>query len=84
MILMLAVFLAGCTENDLAKNFGGTMALNVECGQKIVNVTWKNDDLWYLTRAMRTDEQPETLTFKAESSFGVWEGTVLVVESTCK
>lgn len=37
--------------------------------------------LWYLTRPMRDDEKPETHTFKADTEWGVFEGTVTIVES---
>ena len=34
-----------------------------------------------LTRPMRDDEEPETHTFQQSSEFGVFEGTVTIVES---
>ena len=37
--------------------------------------------LWYLTRPMREEEEPETHTFQQSSEFGILEGTVTVVES---
>ena len=40
----------------------------------------EEDSLWYLTRPMRKDEEAETHTFQQSSEFGVFEGTVIVVE----
>lgn len=40
-----------------------------------------DDSLWYLTRPMRDDEEPETHTFQQSSEFGVFEGTVTIIES---
>ena len=40
--------------------------------------------MWYLTRPMRDDEEPETHTFQQSSEFGVFEGTVTIVESVVK
>ena len=59
----------------------GDMTLELEPGQKLEMITWKEDSLWYLTRPMRDDEEPETHTFQQSSEFGVFEGTVTIVES---
>ena len=37
--------------------------------------------MWYLTRPMRDDEEPETHTFQQSSEFGVFEGTVTIIVS---
>lgn len=58
------------------------MTLKLEPGEKLEEITWKDDNnLWYLTRPMREDEEPETHTFKQSSEFGVFEGTVTIVET---
>ena len=72
---------ASCTENARVKSFGGTGDINLPQGQKLVNVTWKETQIWYLTRKMRADETPETYQFQEESSWGVVEGTYLIHES---
>lgn len=36
--------------------------------------------IWYLTRPMHEDETAETYEFKQDSSYGVFEGTVTIVE----
>ena len=70
-----------CTENSRVKHFGGTGDINLPQGQKLVNVTWKETQIWYLTRKMRADETPETYQFQEESSWGVVEGTYIIHES---
>jgi hypothetical protein len=75
------LLLASCTENQRAKSFGGTSTMNLTKGEKLVNVTWKGDEIWYLTRPMKSDESPETYTYREESSLGVIEGTVIIKES---
>ncbi len=35
----------GCTDNQKAKNWGGTAKVDVANGQKLINVTWKEDNL---------------------------------------
>lgn len=67
--------------NPIARKLGGTVTVNLENNRKLVNVSWKKDDsLWILTRKMRKDEEAETYEYKEDSTFGVIEGTVVVIE----
>ena len=70
-----------CTENTRAKAWGGSMTINLEQNQKLVNVTWKDADMWILTRPMRAGETNETYYFKEKSTFGVMEGQITIIES---
>ena len=82
LLIILAMFmLTGCTEQTITKEFGGDMTINLEPGQKLEEITWKDDNLWYVTRPMRDDEFAETHTFQESSEFGLIEGTVYIVES---
>ena len=82
-IILLAIMglcLTGC--QNTTKNFGGSMTIELPKGQKLEEITWKDDtDLWYLTRPMREDEIAETHTFQESSEFGVLEGTVTIIET---
>ena len=80
-IVLAAAFLTSCTQNEMAKNFGGSMTINLPANQKLVNVTWKDNEVWYLARPMKADETPETWTFQEKSSYGIQEGTITLVES---
>jgi hypothetical protein len=80
-IATVALFTTSCTQNARVKSFGGTGDINLPQGQKLVNVTWKETQVWYLTRPMHKDETPETYRFQEESSWGVVEGTYLIHES---
>lgn len=80
IVLVVSVFIQSCTENMKAKNFGGSAEVSLPANQKLVNVTWKDDDLWYITRPMHPTDSAETYTFHEESSFGVWEGTYTIKE----
>lgn len=70
--------LVGCHE--VTRYYGGTMTLDLPEGQKLEEITWKDNDLWYLTRPMRENEKPETHVFKADTEWGVFEGQVIVRE----
>jgi hypothetical protein len=65
----------------MSRKFGGSTTINLEKGQKLVEATWKENSLWYLTEPMDSDYVPKTKTFKEDSNFGVLEGTVTFVES---
>lgn len=63
-----------------AKNFGGSYTEILPKGQKLVNVTWKKENLWCLTRPMKKGEEAETYTFKQNNDLGIMEGTVTIKE----
>ena len=81
IVTLLSIpLLISCTENSRAKNFGGEAEITLPKGRKLVNVTWKENELWYLTRKAREGELPETLSFEENSSFGILEGKVTFIE----
>jgi hypothetical protein len=73
--------LVSCTDNQSARTWGGETTVNLPRGQHIILATWKDDDLWYLTRPLQEGEEPVTYTFQESSSWGMMEGTVYFVES---
>jgi hypothetical protein len=80
VILIAAVMLNGCTKQGRAFYTGGKMSLDLPVGKKLVMVSWKDGDLWYLVRPYREGETPETYTYAAKTAYGVWEGEVTLVE----
>jgi hypothetical protein len=70
-----------CTENSRARNWGGNITIKLDSDTKLVNATWRDNDLWVLTRQMRLDETPETYKFSEKSHFGVLQGEILFVET---
>ncbi len=84
LLALLVLGLFGCTENVRARQYGGTTKIVLPCDTKLVTATWKEGNLWYLTRVMRAGEEPETQSFIEESSLGLLNGKVLFGESTCK
>lgn len=78
-VMVIALSIDGCSH-AVTKNFGGEMTIELEPGQKLEAVTWKEDSLWILTRPMRDDEVPETHTFYEDAEFNVLEGKVTIVE----
>ena len=80
IIFIMSILLSGCQYT--AKEWGGDVIVTLKPGEKLEEITWKNDSLWYLTRPMRDDEEAETHVFKQSSNFGVFEGTVTIIEKS--
>ena len=81
-VLATIVFvLLGCSGcNMMAKSYGGTTSVDLPTGQKLTEVTWKDNSLWYLTRPMREEEEAETWIFQEKSNSGIMEGKVILKE----
>lgn len=76
---LMATMLTGC--QGATKSFGGSMTIELEPNTKLELITWKDNSLWYCTRPMREDDIAETHTYQQQSEFGVFEGTVTIVET---
>ena len=76
-----AMCISGCTAQQAAKNYGGSTTIELPVNQKLEENTWKDDSLWYLIRPMTENDIVETHTFQQSSSFGIFEGTVTIIES---
>lgn len=79
IVSVLILSLNGCQTTT--KNWGGNTTLELEPNEKLEEITWKDDSLWYLTRTMTENDIAEIHVFKQSSNWGVLEGTVTIVES---
>ena len=75
--------LTGCT-NSCARQWGGTEELYLPEGKKLINVSWKKNDLWILTRDMKENEEPEVYEYIESSNFGIFEGKIIIKEQSKK
>lgn len=83
MVIAVLIFVStvsSCTKNQRVKKFGGKATIELPAGQKLIHATWKDDNLWYLTRQMSPKDSAETYTFQEKSSFGMIEGTYIIKE----
>jgi len=78
---IICIALTSCTEQQRTREFGGKMEIRLPAGQELMEVTWKENDIFYLTRPMAPDYVPVTKTFQESSSWGVMESTVLFIET---
>lgn len=83
MFLLVVFAAASCTENSRARNFGDTADIEVPCGQKVSNITWKKDQLWYSTVKAEKGYIFKTHNFREESSWGLLEGNYILKEKPC-
>ncbi len=79
-LLFVLVAITGC-EQTVSRNFGGSITITLKPGEKLIEATWKDDDIWYLTEPMDSDYIPKTKVFKESSVWGVLNGTVTFIES---
>ena len=78
MLLALMVSLTACTSNTSARYYGGTTTINLDHNRKFIDITWKDDNLWVLTKPMTEDDIAETYRFE-EDCFVEWLiGLILV------
>jgi hypothetical protein len=81
IIIIASIMFTGCTSNERAKNLGGTMTIELNSGEKLIDVTWKENSLWYMTKPMKEGDVAETYTFRENSPYGIIQGTVIFVET---
>jgi hypothetical protein len=79
LFITILIITVGCTDNQRARKWGGTENINLETGERVLNVTWKQDDLWILTKQEPT-KPPTTYEFREKSSFGIMEGKIVINE----
>lgn len=80
VLFALLLSLGSCTENQRAKKYGGTATIELPAGEKLIVATWKDADLWYLTRERHPGEAIESYTFNEKSNYGILEGTYIIKE----
>lgn len=74
-ILIIATFiflLTSCTDNRMAREFGGSESVKLPEHRILVNCTWKESNLWLLTKDTLTNK----MYFNEKSSWGVLEGQI--------
>jgi len=77
---IICVF-TSCTQQAVSRQFGGTVTIKLDPGEKLVEATWKDDNLWYLVEPMDSNYIPTTKVFKENASFGIMNGKVIFIET---
>lgn len=82
IILILLLFIGcctSCTENDMARNHGGTAKIKLEKDQRLITCSWKESSLWYLY-VIDSTITPRTFFYHEKAPYGTVEGTFIIVE----
>lgn len=74
MVTGIVLLVASCTDNERARRFGGTEQVELKPNEVVLNVTWKENEMWICTK----DTTTNTVYFREKSSWGVMEGTVIL------
>lgn len=73
LILSLSLFLTSCTANQMARNYGGEETVKLPANEVFINATWKDHDLWYLTK----DTLQNKYYLREKSSYGLMQGKII-------
>jgi hypothetical protein len=72
LVFIVLFSLLSCTENQRARNFGGTETVDLPKNRILLTATWKQDDLWILSKDTLTNQ----VFFNEKSNWGVLNGTI--------
>lgn len=82
-IIALAALLTiatSCTEQHMARRYGGKLNFELPKGEKLMMATWKESNLFYLTEPMDSGYIPKKKVFRESSNLGVWESEITFIE----
>lgn len=74
IVVLLLLIIAGCTDNQRARSFGGKEEVVLKPNEILTNMTWKGEHLWIQTRDTVTGLE----YFREKSSYGLLEGQIIV------
>lgn len=80
LMLVLVLSFVSCTRQQRARHLGGDVSIFLDPGYKLVEATWKDENLWVLIEPMDSSYIPKVKIFKEYSDFGVLQGSINFVE----
>lgn len=72
-VSIVGLFLTSCTKNQNARTFGGTEEVALNPNEVVINVTWKQNDMWICTK----DTIKNIFYFREKSNYGFLEGVIV-------
>ena len=71
-----------CTRMNRAQRWGFQETVILPAGRKLVNATWKDSNLWILTRpALAGESSDAEWAFDEHSSWGMLSGKIILKET---
>ena len=80
MVFVAMAFIVMSIPQCSAKSFGGSITVDLPTGKKLVNVTWKETNLWCLVKDASATDKAEKYLFMEKSTFGILQGQITIVE----
>ena len=80
LLIAACLLTVGCTQNQMARHYGGTSEMDLPVNKELVNITFKEANIWVLMKQREPGKAPRIYTFKEYSNWGVAEGTVVIRE----
>jgi len=74
MVAITLLAITSCTDNHMARRFGGTETIKLEPQEKFINITWKQDNIWVVVQ----DTITGVIYAREKSSFGILNGKVII------
>jgi hypothetical protein len=74
LITLSLAAMISCTENSRARSWGGSETVTLKKNEVLVNLTWKNSDLWILSKDTLTNVK----YLREISSWGIIEGEIVI------
>ena len=74
LLVIATIFIVSCTKNKRTRTFGGKEKITLKANEKLINITWKESNMWILTE----DTFTHIKYFRENSSWGIWEGEIIV------
>jgi hypothetical protein len=74
LFLIALCILPSCTDNQMARKFGGKEEIKLNPSEELINVTWKESNMWILTK----DKTTGIYHFREYSNWGVFQGEVII------
>ena len=79
-LVALLTIATSCTEQHMARRYGGKLNIELPKGEKLMMATWKEANIFYLTEPMDSGYIPKKKVFRENSIFGVWESEITFIE----
>lgn len=83
-VVGLVILVVGCgflSPQSCVGSWGADITVEIEPGERLETATWRDDELWYLTRHLRPGESPERhILYQRKPGIGRAEGTVTFEE----
>lgn len=75
------ISMASCSQQEIARKYGGELNVQVPAGYKVTSATWKENDLFYFMEPMEDEYVPKEKIFMEKSSYGIMQTKVTFKET---